>query len=205
MCEYKHVSVMLDECIEALNVKDGGVYFDGTLGGGGHSYQILKKSSPNGKLFATDLDDYALERAKERLKEFENRVTLIKSNFKNFAEIKDNYQQEGFDGILLDLGVSSFQLDDRSRGFSYLSNDETLDMRMDRSNPLSAKVIVNTYKEEQLKNIFSLYGEERFSQAIARNIVKERQNKEIRTVGELNQILQVNCFWRSIHIIYNVK
>ena len=181
---------MLDECIEALNVKDGGVYFDGTLGGGGHSYQILKKSSPNGKLFATDLDDYALERAKERLKEFENRVTLIKSNFKNFAEIKDNYQQEGFDGILLDLGVSSFQLDDRSRGFSYLSNDETLDMRMDRSNPLSAKVIVNTYKEEQLKNIFSLYGEERFSQAIARNIVKERQNKEIRTVGELNQIIE---------------
>lgn len=190
MCEYKHVSVMLDECIEALNVRDGGVYFDGTLGGGGHSYQILKKSSPNGKLFATDLDDYALERAKERLKEFENRVTLIKSNFKNFAEIKNNYQQEGFDGILLDLGVSSFQLDDRSRGFSYLSNDETLDMRMDRSNPLSARVIVNTYKEEQLKNIFSLYGEERFSSAIARNIVKERQNKEIKTVGELNQIIE---------------
>ena len=181
---------MLDECIEALNVRDGGVYFDGTLGGGGHSYQILKKSSPNGKLFATDLDDYALERAKERLKEFENRVTLIKSNFKNFAEIKNNYQQEGFDGILLDLGVSSFQLDDRSRGFSYLSNDETLDMRMDRSNPLSARVIVNTYKEEQLKNIFSLYGEERFSSAIARNIVKERQNKEIKTVGELNQIIE---------------
>lgn len=181
---------MLEECIEALNVKDGGVYFDGTLGGGGHSYQILKKSFPNGKLFATDLDDYALERAKTRLKEFENRITLIKDNFKNFAEIKNTYQQEGFDGILLDLGVSSFQLDDRSRGFSYLANDETLDMRMDRSNPLSAKVIVNTYKEEQLRNIFSLYGEERFSSAIARNIVKERQNKEIKTVGELNQIIE---------------
>lgn len=190
MANFKHYSVMLNECIEALNIKDDGIYFDGTLGGGGHSEQILIKSTPNGKLYATDLDDYALLRAGERLKEFGNRFNPIKSNFKNFKEIKEEYEIEGFDGILLDLGVSSFQLDDRSRGFSYLSNDEELDMRMDRTNPLSAKVIINTYSEEKLKNIFSMYGEERFSFAIAKNIVKERSKQEIKTIGELNQIIE---------------
>ena len=185
-----HFSVMLDECIDALKVKDGGIYFDGTLGGGGHSYEILRKSSPNGKLFATDLDDYALERAGERLSEFGDRFSPIKSNFKNFKQIKEEYHIEGFDGILLDLGVSSFQLDDRSRGFSYLSLEEELDMRMDRSNPLSAKVIVNTYSQEELKEVLSLYGEERFSNSIAKNICQERQKKSIETVGELNAIIE---------------
>ena len=147
MADLKHVSVMLDECIDALNVKDGGVYFDGTLGGGGHSYHILKNSSPSGRLVATDLDDYAIRRASERLKEFEGRFTLVKDNFKNFLEIKENLNIDGFDGILLDLGVSSFQLDDRERGFSYMASDVTLDMRMSKDNPLTAKRVVNEYSE----------------------------------------------------------
>ena len=118
MAELKHVSVMLSECIEGLKLKDGGIYFDGTLGGGGHSYKILEGSSPNGRLIATDLDTYAIGRASDRLKEFSGRFTLVNDNFKNFPNIKDQLGIDGFDGILLDLGVSSFQLDDRQRGFS---------------------------------------------------------------------------------------
>ena len=148
MAEFKHVPVMLSECIEALNLKDGGIYFDGTLGGGGHSYQILKNSAPNGYLFATDLDTYAIGRASERLSEFNGRFTLINDNFKNFGEIKEKYNIDGFDGILLDLGVSSFQLDDRERGFSYMATDVDLDMRMDKSGDLSAFDVVNYYEEK---------------------------------------------------------
>ena len=180
---------MLNECIEGLNIKDGGVYFDGTLGGAGHSYEILKNSSPNGKLFATDLDDFALDYAKERLKEFEGRFTLIKSNFKNIGDIMDEYSVSGFDGILLDLGVSSFQLDDRERGFSYLEREVDLDMRMDKSNPFSAKTVINNYTEEKLREIIKEYGEERFSSAIAKNIVKRRAVKPIEKVGELIDII----------------
>lgn len=151
MAELKHVSVMFNECMEYLNLKSGGVYFDGTLGGGGHSYGILERTSPNGKLIATDLDDYAIGRATERLKEFDGRFTLVKDNFKNFASIKESLNIDGFDGILLDLGVSSFQLDDRERGFSYMSPEVKLDMRMNKDNPLSAEVVVNEYEERQLK------------------------------------------------------
>lgn len=190
MAEYKHVSVMLKECIDALNVKNGGIYFDGTLGGGGHTYEILKKSAPDGKVIATDLDDYAIERAKERLSEFGDRLTVIKDNFKNFPEIKDRLDIEGFDGIILDLGVSSFQLDDRSRGFSYLKSDEKLDMRMDKSSPFSAETVVNEYKESDLKRIISEYGEERFAGKIAANIVAERKKNAITTVGQLNDIIE---------------
>lgn len=190
MAEYKHVSVMLKECIDALNVKNGGIYFDGTLGGGGHSYEILKKSAPDGKVIATDLDDYAIERARDRLKEFGDRLTVIKDNFKNFPEIKDRLNIEGFDGILLDLGVSSFQLDDRSRGFSYLKGDEKLDMRMDSGSPFSAETVVNEYKESDLKRIISEYGEERFAANIAKNIVTERKKNAITTVGQLNRIIE---------------
>ena len=113
-----HFSVMLEECLEGLKLKSDGVYFDGTLGGAGHSYEILKRTSPNGRLVATDLDDYAINRAKDRLKEFDGRFTLVKRNFKDFSTVKEQLNIEEFDGILLDLGVSSFQLDDRSRGFS---------------------------------------------------------------------------------------
>lgn len=190
MAEYKHVSVMLKECIDALNVKNGGIYFDGTLGGGGHTYEILKKSAPDGKVIATDLDDYAIERAKERLSEFGDRLTVIKDNFKDFPEIKDRLDIEGFDGIILDLGVSSFQLDDRSRGFSYLKSDEKLDMRMDKSSPFSAETVVNEYKESDLKRIISEYGEERFAGKIAANIVAERKKNAITTVGQLNDIIE---------------
>jgi 16S rRNA (cytosine1402-N4)-methyltransferase len=190
MAELKHVSVMFSECIEALNIKPDGTYFDGTLGGGGHSYGILERSAPNGKLVATDLDDYALKRAGERLECFSGRYTLVKDNFKNFLKVKENLGIDGFDGILLDLGVSSFQLDDRERGFSYLAKDVTLDMRMDKSNPLTAERIVNEYDEKDLKRILSEYGEERFSGSIAKNIVTYRKTKRLQTVGELISIIE---------------
>ncbi len=189
MTDFKHIPVMLLECIEGLSVKDGGVYFDGTLGGGGHSFEILKNSSPSGKLYATDLDTYAIGRATERLKEFEGRFTLINDNFKNFDSIKERYGIERFDGILLDLGVSSFQLDDRSRGFSYLAKDVRLDMRMDKDNPLDAEKVVNEYDERDLKRILSEYGEERFAGNIAKNIVIERKKNKITTVGQLTDII----------------
>lgn len=189
MTDFKHIPVMLTECIEGLSVKDGGIYFDGTLGGGGHSFEILKNSSPSGKLYATDLDTYAIGRATERLKEFEGRFTLINDNFKNFDSIKERYGIELFDGILLDLGVSSFQLDDRSRGFSYLAKDVRLDMRMDKDNPLDAEKVVNEYDEKDLKRIFSEYGEERFAGNIAKNIVAERKKNKITTVGQLTDII----------------
>ena len=189
MTSFKHIPVMLNECIDGLKIKDGGVYFDGTLGGGGHSYEILKKSSPTGKLVATDLDTYAISRASERLKEFNGRFTIVNDNFKNFSKVKEDLDVKGFDGILLDLGVSSFQLDDRSRGFSYLDGSVRLDMRMDQNSPLTAEYIVNEYSEQQLKKIFSEYGEERFSGQVARNIVQARANNKIVTVGQLNDII----------------
>ena len=190
MDNFVHVPVMLNECINALNVKSGGIYFDGTLGGGGHSYEILKNSSPNGKLIATDLDDYAIKRASERLDAFSGRFTVIKDNFKNFAKYYKEYAEDGFDGILLDLGVSSFQLDDKSRGFSYLSPNEKLDMRMDKNNPLTAKKILNEYSEADLKRILKDYGEERFASQIAKNVVLYRKNKSIECIGELNKIIE---------------
>lgn len=175
--------------MDGLKLKSGGVYFDGTLGGGGHSYEILKRTSPDGKLVATDLDDYAIGRAKDRLKEFDGRFTIVKDNFKNFRKIKENLEIDGFDGILLDLGVSSFQLDDRSRGFSYMAEDELLDMRMNQDNPLTAITIINEYSEKELKKILSEYGEEKFSDRIARNIVAARSKSRIETVGRLNEII----------------
>lgn len=190
MVELKHLPVMFNECMDALNVKAGGTYFDGTLGGGGHSYGILERSAPNGKLIATDLDDYAIGRASERLKQFDGRFTIVKDNFKNFENIKERLSIDGFDGILLDLGVSSFQLDDRERGFSYLSNEVKLDMRMDKSNPLTAERIVNEYDENELKRIISEYGEERFTANIVKNIIQTRKVKRIETVGELNSIIE---------------
>lgn len=190
MSELKHIPVMLEECMEGLALKNGGTYFDGTLGGGGHSFEILKRTSPDGKLYATDLDDYAIARAEERLKEFGDRFTPVKDNFKNFSAIKDRLGIDGFDGILLDLGVSSFQLDDKSRGFSYMAGNEVLDMRMGKDNPLTAERIVNEYPEARLKEILAEYGEERFAGNIAKNIVSERGKKRIIMVGELNAIIE---------------
>ena len=163
--EFNHTSVLLWETIENLEIKPDGIYVDGTLGGGGHSYGILERCAPNGELVATDLDDYAHKRAGERLKEFEGRFTLVKDNFKNFKNIKEELNIEGFDGILLDLGVSSFQLDDKARGFSYMAEDELLDMRMDNTGNKSAIDVVNGYSEKDLARIFNDYGEERFSKS----------------------------------------
>ncbi len=190
MTDFIHVPVLEKETIEGLNIKEGGIYFDGTLGGAGHSYKILKESSPNGKLIATDLDVYAIERAKVRLKEFDGRFQIINDNFKNFSDIKNRLEIDGFDGILLDLGVSSFQLDDKDRGFSYLAEDKELDMRMDRSQSLSAKEVVNEYQEADLKRIISEFGEEKFASVIARNITAKRQIAPILTVGDLNEIIR---------------
>ncbi len=190
MTEFKHYPVMLSECIEGLNVKNGGVYFDGTLGGGGHSYEILKNSAPDGKLYATDLDLYAIGRAKERLKEFDGRFTIINDNFKNFLNFKEQYGIGELDGIILDLGVSSFQLDDRERGFSYMADDVALDMRMSKDNPLTAEIVVNEYSENELRRIISEYGEERFTNQIVKNIIQKRKTSRIRTTGELTEIIR---------------
>lgn len=190
MIELKHLPVMFNECMDGLSIKAGGIYFDGTLGGGGHSYGILQRSAPTGRLIATDLDTYAIGRATDKLKEFEGRFTLVNDNFKNFPNIKEDLNISGFDGILLDLGVSSFQLDDKERGFSYLKRDVKLDMRMNRENPLTAETVVNEYSEKDIKTILSEYGEERFSGSIAKNIVAHRSKKRLETVGELIDIIE---------------
>ena len=187
--KFSHVPVMLEECMQALNLKSNGIYFDGTLGGSGHSYEILKRSQ-GGKLIATDLDLTALEVAKERLSEFEDKVTLVHDNFKNFKSITDSLGIDKIDGALLDLGVSSYQLDERSRGFSYMSKDVRLDMRMNGEASLSAYEVVNEYSEKKLKEILFTYGEERFSANIARNIVNERAKAPITTTGELVSIIE---------------
>ena len=187
--EFSHLPVMLEECMTALNLKSDGIYFDGTLGGTGHSYQILKGSN-GASLIATDLDLTALAVAKERLKEFEGKTTLIHDNFKNFKSIVEELGIDQIDGALLDLGVSSYQLDERSRGFSYMSRDVRLDMRMNTDANLSAYEVVNEYSEKRLKEILFLYGEERFSANIARNIVAERAKKPITTTGELVDIIE---------------
>ena len=182
---FRHIPVMLDSVIELLDVKEDGVYFDGTLGGGGHTKAILEKGK-NVRVFATDLDEFAIASAKENLKDYADRLTVFHDNFKNFGRLVGD---ERFDGILLDLGVSSAQLDIRERGFSYLAEDERLNMRMDESQGLSAYEVVNIYKEEELERILRVYGEEKFSRAIARNVVLARQDSPIETCGELVKII----------------
>ena len=186
--EFKHKSVLLQECIEGLNIKENGIYVDGTLGGAGHSKGIVKRLSSEGLLIGIDRDDDALKAAKERLKEFSN-VKFIKDNHDNIKQILDDIGIEGVDGILLDLGVSSYQLDERNRGFSYLGENE-LDMRMDKTQELTAKEVVNTYSETELANVIYEYGEERFSRQIARNICEYRKSKEIETTKELVEIIE---------------
>jgi 16S rRNA (cytosine1402-N4)-methyltransferase len=186
--DFSHIPVMLKECMEGLRPNDKGVYFDGTLGGGGHSYEILKLSSPNGRLIATDRDSEAISAATERLKEFQNRFTVVKSNFKNFLNVLSDLNIFGIDGAILDLGVSSYQLDNRDRGFSYMAKDTRLDMRMDASSPFSAYELINGYSEEKLRYILSTYGEEKFAHNIAKNIVLARTDKPIVTTGELVEI-----------------
>lgn len=167
----KHISVLKEESIENLNIKPDGIYVDATLGGAGHSKEILKRL-PEGFLYAFDVDDYAISRAHEVLKDFSN-YEIIKSNFRNLKEELHKREVFKIDGILFDLGLSSFQIDDKKRGFSYLG-DNKLDMRMDQSQEFSALDILNNYKEEELVNIFFKYGEERNARKIAREIIKAR-------------------------------
>ena len=186
--EFKHEPVMLEECITGLNIKENGIYVDGTLGGAGHSKEILKRLSKDGKLIGIDRDEEALKAAKENLKEFQN-VIYVHDNHDNIKSILEDLKIDKVDGILLDLGVSSYQLDERNRGFSYLGENE-LDMRMDKSQKLTAKDVVNKYKEEELANLIYQYGEERFSKRIAKNICEYRKQKEITTTKELVEIIE---------------
>lgn len=185
--EFKHKSVLLDECIEGLHIKPDGIYVDGTLGGGGHSYEILKRIK-TGKLIGIDRDIEAIQAAKEKLKEF-SRFETVHDNHANIRHILNTLQMEGVDGILLDLGVSSYQLDEAGRGFSYM-HDAPLDMRMNREDSFSAYEVVNQYSEEKLTTIFFDYGEERYARSIARNIVKKRENHLIETTLALVEIIK---------------
>ena len=185
LMEFKHEPVLLKECIQALNINPNGIYVDGTLGGAGHSLEILKSLSETGKLIGIDKDEEALKAASERLKSYKN-VIYIHGNHDNIQNILQELSIQEVDGILLDLGVSSYQLDERARGFSYMG-DSPLDMRMDLSSSVTAKNIVNTYTEERLANIIWEYGEEKFSKQIAKNICKYR---EIETTKQLVEIIE---------------
>lgn len=185
--DYKHKSVLLNESIEGLNIKADGIYVDATLGGGGHTYEILKKVTL-GKVIGIDQDDYAIAKAKEKLKEFDNFIP-VKSNFHDIKNVLENLNIEKVDGILFDLGVSSFQLDIPERGFSY-NNDMPLDMRMDKNQTTTARHIVNGYDESELVRILRDYGEERWASRIAKFIVEEREKEFVETTGQLVSIIK---------------
>lgn len=186
---FSHKSVLLEETIEGLDIKPDGIYVDGTLGGGGHSYEIAKKLSEKGHLYGIDQDEAAIEAAGERLKEYKDRVTIIRDNYENAVSDLKQSGVTGVDGIILDLGVSSYQLDTVERGFSY-KYDTALDMRMDLRQPLSAKEIVNDYSQADLARIIRDYGEDKFANNIAKHIVAARQKKTIETTYELNDIIK---------------
>ena len=186
--EFKHESVLVSETIEALNIKEDGIYVDGTLGGGGHSFKIVQKLK-RGRLIGIDRDEEAIEAAGRRLKVFSGRCELVNDNYANIKSILEERGIEKADGILLDLGVSSYQIDNPERGFSY-KNDVPLDMRMDRNSPLSARDVVNTYSREELIRIIRDFGEEKFASAIASGIVQEREKAPIETTGRLAGIVE---------------
>ena len=190
MATFSHIPVMLEECMQGLALRDGGTYFDGTVGGGNHSYEILRRSSPSGRLIATDLDDEAIEAATQKLSLFSGRFAIYKSNYKNFEQVFAQAGVDKLDGILLDFGVSSHQLDTEERGFAYMKKDAPLDMRMDRSNPLTAEFILNTYTRQEIAAILRDYGEERFSSQIAAKVVESRQIAPITTCGQFVDIIE---------------
>lgn len=195
--KFEHIPVLLKESIEGLNIKSNGIYVDGTLGGAGHSLEILKNINSEGLLIGIDRDEEALEVAKERLKKYKN-VILIKDNHDNIEKILQDLNIEKVDGILLDLGVSSYQIDEKTRGFSYIG-DAQLDMRMDKSQSISAKDIVNEYSQDRLANIIFDYGEEKYSKQIAKNICEYRKNKQIETTRELVNIIEKSV---PVHVKY---
>ena len=188
MSEFHHISVLLNECLEGLDIKPDGIYVDGTLGGAGHSSQIAKRLT-TGRLIGVDRDPVALKAAGERLKPYENNVTLVHSNFSEMAKVLEDLNIPGVDGILLDLGVSSPQLDDGARGFSYMA-DAPLDMRMNSGDALSAETVVNTWSEEELRRILYQYGEERYAPQIVGAICRRRAEKPIETTLELVDIIR---------------
>ena len=188
MSEFYHVSVLLQECLNGLNIKPDGIYVDGTLGGAGHSSQIAKRLT-TGRLIGIDRDTVALTAAGKRLEPYQENVTLVHSNFCEMAQVLKDLNIPGVDGILLDLGVSSPQLDDGERGFSYMA-DAPLDMRMNREDPLTAHVVVNTWSQEELKRILYTYGEERYAPQIASAICRRREEKTIDTTLELVDVIR---------------
>lgn len=189
MISFSHRPVLLEECMQGLAPGRGGVYFDGTVGGGGHSYEILKRSAPQGRLVACDLDENAIAAATDRLSPFVGRFQIFKSNFKQYEEVLAAAGADRLDGVMLDFGVSSFQLDEVSRGFSYLK-DAPLDMRMDVSGGLTAADVVNGYSEERLAAILRDYGEERFAKRIAKAVAEQRRKKRIESTGELARLVE---------------
>ena len=191
MTDFHHVSVLLDECMDGLAIKPEGIYVDGTLGGAGHSSRIAARLT-TGCLIGIDRDEVALEAARKRLAPYQDRVKLIHSNFCRIASVLQELNIPGVDGILLDLGVSSPQLDDGSRGFSYMT-DAPLDMRMDHSDSLSADAVVNGWSYEELKRILYEYGEERYAPQIASAICKRREASPIKTTLELVEVIRSAC------------
>lgn len=187
--EFSHRSVLLDECIEALEIRPDGVYLDGTAGGGGHSAEIARRLGDSGLLIAIDQDETAVAVVTERLSSFGLRARVVRNNFCELSEVCREQGIDEIDGLLLDLGVSSHQLDTPERGFSYQA-DAPLDMRMDKRKSLSAYEVVNTYSQEKLKRILFDYGEERYAPAIASAIVKQREKKPIETTAELSELIK---------------
>ena len=187
--EFNHYSVLLNETIELLDINPDGIYVDGTLGGAGHSLEIVKRLD-KGRLIGIDQDEDAIKAARTRLEGYEDKVNIVKSNYENMPNVLEELGISKVNGIVLDLGVSSFQLDEKDRGFSYMSSDSLLDMRMDKDRKLTACDIVNDYSYEELVKILRVYGEERFAPNIAKNICKAREDKKITTTGELNQIIE---------------
>ncbi len=188
MSEFHHISVLLEECLEGLDIKPDGIYVDGTLGGAGHSSQIAKRLT-TGRLIGIDRDPVALKAAGERLEPYKDNVTLVHANFCEIARVLDDLNIPGVDGILLDLGVSSPQLDDAQRGFSYM-NDAPLDMRMNSQDALDAATVVNTWSQEELRRILYTYGEERYAPQIASAICRRREQRPIETTLELVDIIR---------------
>ena len=187
--EFKHVSVLFDECMEGLNIKPDGIYVDGTLGGGGHSSGICERLGPNGTLIGIDRDQDALNAASKRLEKYNCNKIFVQSNYSDIASVLEELEIDEIDGALLDLGVSSFQLDNPERGFSYM-NDAPLDMRMSQSDSFTAADVVNDYDKKELTNIISKYGEERWASRIADFIVKAREDKPLESTFELVDVIK---------------